>query len=147
LGTPRIEEEGQPVRPDTRKAIALLAYLAVTRQPCARSTLATLLWPDSDQSHAHKALSRTLSALNNALKGNWLQTDRSSIALVRNYQLWADVDAFRDLMAVSNPISEGGLGNVQKAVGLYQGDFLTGFSLRAVPTSRAFSTRYAPSVG
>jgi DNA-binding SARP family transcriptional activator len=38
FGGPRIEHDGAEIEVDTRKAIALLAYLAVTRRP-ARATL------------------------------------------------------------------------------------------------------------
>ncbi|HEX8034295.1 MAG TPA: hypothetical protein VF510_10630, partial [Ktedonobacterales bacterium] len=62
FGTPRIECDGSPVVVDTRKALALLAYLALTRQQQSRDTLAALLWPDYDQSHARATLRRTLSA-------------------------------------------------------------------------------------
>ena len=47
LGAPRIELDGSPVSPDTRKAIALLAYLIVTGEPQQRDRLAAQLWPDS----------------------------------------------------------------------------------------------------
>ena len=46
FGAPRAEIDGIPVVTDTRKAIALLAYLAVTRQPQTRDALATLFWPE-----------------------------------------------------------------------------------------------------
>ncbi|MFN2520421.1 MAG: hypothetical protein ABR525_05175 [Candidatus Limnocylindria bacterium] len=39
LGPPQVEREGRPVRFDTRKALALLAYLAVTGRPHARDQL------------------------------------------------------------------------------------------------------------
>jgi DNA-binding SARP family transcriptional activator len=47
LGSPRIVLDGMTVDADTRKAIALLTYLAVTQQQHSRDVLATLLWPDS----------------------------------------------------------------------------------------------------
>src|SRR5687767_14668628 len=40
LGAPQIEVDGQPLVVDTRKAIALLAYLAVVDRPIARDSLA-----------------------------------------------------------------------------------------------------------
>lgn len=46
LGPPRVERDGVPVEVDTRKAIALLAYLAVNGQGQNRDTLAGLLWPE-----------------------------------------------------------------------------------------------------
>jgi hypothetical protein len=49
LGPPRVERDGVPVEVDTRKAIALLAYLAVNGQGQNRDTLAGLLWPEYHQ--------------------------------------------------------------------------------------------------
>ena len=45
LGTPRIEHDGVPVEVDTRKAIALAAYLAVTEQRYSRDALAGVSYP------------------------------------------------------------------------------------------------------
>ena len=64
LGPPRVELDGSPIEVDTRKATALLAYLAVTGERKSRDTLATLLWPEYDGEHARAALRRTLSVLN-----------------------------------------------------------------------------------
>jgi hypothetical protein len=47
LGLPRIERDGVRVEVDTRKALALAAYLARTAQPHSWNTLAALLWPDA----------------------------------------------------------------------------------------------------
>jgi DNA-binding SARP family transcriptional activator len=62
LGAPHIERDGMPVAVDTRKAIALLAYLALVPQRHSRDALAGLLWPDYSQSNARAALRRTLSS-------------------------------------------------------------------------------------
>ena len=45
LGPPRVEREGAPVAFDTRKAMALLAHLALVDRPRSRDALAELLWP------------------------------------------------------------------------------------------------------
>ena len=66
LGAPGIERDAAPVTVDTRKAIALLAYLAVSGRSQTREALAALLWPDYDDQHARAALRRTLSALRTA---------------------------------------------------------------------------------
>lgn len=50
LSTPRIERDGVVVTVDTRKAVALLAFLALTHQHHSRDKLVALLWPDYDQS-------------------------------------------------------------------------------------------------
>ncbi|HLW00345.1 MAG TPA: AAA family ATPase [Ktedonobacterales bacterium] len=137
LGPPRIEREGRPITVDTRKAIALIAYLAVTRQEQSRDRLAALLWPDYDQTHARAALRRTLSTLNKALDGNWLDLDRETISLNPNSDLWLDVDAFNSHVAATrthgHPASEvcpACLQPLAEAVTLYRDDFLEGFSLR-----------------
>ena len=45
LGPPRVERDGEPVAFDTRKAVALLAHLALVDRPRSRDALAELLWP------------------------------------------------------------------------------------------------------
>jgi hypothetical protein len=83
LGSPRVERAGAPVEADTRKAIALLAYLAVTGENQSREGLAALFWPDADEFRAHAALRRTLSVLNKALGGSGLNIDREAVSLAR----------------------------------------------------------------
>jgi DNA-binding SARP family transcriptional activator len=60
LGPPRLELDGEPVHIGRRKVMALLAYLAVTGGSHSRDFLATLLWPEYDQSRARAALRRTI---------------------------------------------------------------------------------------
>jgi len=120
LGPPRIEVDGEPLRVDTRKAIALLAYLAVTGERKSRDTLAALLWPDHDAEHARAALRRTLSALGKGLGGEFLAIERSAIAL-DPAEVWLDVAEFRKFAAD---------GREAEAIALYRGDFLAGFGLR-----------------
>jgi len=67
LGAPSIKAGRALIETDTRKATALLAYLAVSEQPQRRATLAALLWPDADEQKARGALRRTLSVLRGAL--------------------------------------------------------------------------------
>src|SRR5919106_3920596 len=97
LGTPRIEHDGVPVEVDTRKAIALAAYLAVTEQRYSRDALAGLLWPEYNQSRARAALRRTLSSLGKARAEGWLRADRESVGL--DDAIWVDVARFHDLLA------------------------------------------------
>lgn len=119
---------------DTRKAVALLIYLAITRQSHRRDTLANLLWPEYDQSHARATLRRTLSALNKALDGNWLQADRDTIALDPAVPIWIDTETFLQyvteyrlsIYATEQPDPDC-IEVLTRAVALYQGDFLAGF--------------------
>ena len=63
FGAPYIEKDGEAISVDTRKAIAILAYIIVTNTRQSRDTLATLLWEDSDTKSAKASLRRTLSTL------------------------------------------------------------------------------------
>ncbi|MDQ1300429.1 MAG: hypothetical protein QG637_346 [Chloroflexota bacterium] len=81
LGAPAIARDGAPIAVDTRKATALLAYLAVTGRGHARETLAALLWPEYDDKHARAALRRTLSTLRTALDTPHLAVDRDTVCL------------------------------------------------------------------
>ncbi|NJO83489.1 MAG: hypothetical protein HC828_12155 [Blastochloris sp.] len=63
FGPPRLERNNEWIDLGLRRAQALLVYRAVTRQPQSRDTLATLLWPDSDQREARANLRRTLHRL------------------------------------------------------------------------------------
>ncbi|MBI1878601.1 MAG: hypothetical protein HYR94_10305 [Chloroflexi bacterium] len=90
FGPPRIELDGTPVEINRRKAVALLTYLAVTAEVHSRDTLATLLWPDYDQTQARAALRRTLSVLKQRL-GQWLEIDRELVGLKPGANIWLDV--------------------------------------------------------
>jgi DNA-binding SARP family transcriptional activator/Tfp pilus assembly protein PilF len=136
LGVPRLEHEGELIKVDTRKAIALLAYLAVTRRRQARDSLAGLLWPEYNQTRARAALRRTLSSLSVARAAGWLVADRESVDLLRD-EVWVDVDRFHELLAEcrTHGHPEGAvcpecLPSLSEAVALYREDFLAGFALR-----------------
>jgi DNA-binding SARP family transcriptional activator len=123
LGAPRAIAGRTPIVTDTRKATALLAFLAVSEQPQRRAVLATLLWPEADERRARGALRRTLSVLRSALGDRWLETEGETIDLDRA-SVRVDVLEFRRAMRE---------GRLAEAAGLYAGDFLAGFSLRDSP--------------
>jgi DNA-binding SARP family transcriptional activator len=136
LGAPRIEHDGAELEVDTRKAIALLAYLAVTRRRNARDSLAGLLWPEYNQTRARAALRRTLSSLGAARATGWLVADRESVDLIRD-EVWVDVDRFHALLAecrthghAQSEICAECIRPLSEAVALYRDDFLAGFALR-----------------
>lgn len=140
LGPPRIEADTVLVEIQRRKAIALLVYLAVTGESQLRDSLATLLWPESDQSSARMALRRDLSALHKALGRVWLEIDREQVGLARKLGLWLDVEQFQQLLAAcrthGHPAGEvcpTCLPLLSEAVELYRADFLTGFTLPDCP--------------
>src|SRR3954454_19844326 len=99
LGQLRIERDGVPITVDTRKALALIVYVAVTHQRHSRDALATFLWPDYDRVRAFANLRRTVWGLNKALAGDYLDVDRDTIGLNSTADLWLDVDRFTELLA------------------------------------------------
>ncbi|MGB0387527.1 MAG: tetratricopeptide repeat protein [Ardenticatenaceae bacterium] len=139
LGAPLIEVGGQPIYVDTRKATALLAYLAVREGASRRETLATFFWPELNDRKARGALRRTLSTLKRGLgsAAESLRSDRRSITLLRNDQVWVDVAHFEGELAScqthGHAINEPCAACVEpltEAVALYRGNFLAGFTLR-----------------
>jgi len=137
LGAPRIEVGGEPLRVDTRKATALLVYLAERREPQRRESLAAMLWPESDSAHSKAALRRTLSALRKAVGGEWVSADRDAVTLVAP---WLDTEEFRTLLdsthehghAVGEACAKC-LEPLTAAVQLYRDNFLSGFTLPDSP--------------
>src|SRR6266581_29950 len=140
MGSPRIVRDGIVLNVDTRKATALIAYLAVTKRPQSRDALAALLWPEYDQAHARATLRRTLSTLNKALAGTWLHIDRETVAIDASAHMWLDVDEFyshlEECKRHGHPATEvcsACLDPLARAVSLYRDDFLAGFGLRDSP--------------
>lgn len=139
LGPPEIEVDGKPLAVDTRKAVALLAYLAVTKSLPSRDQLATLLWPDLDAERGRATLRRTLSALRTGLGGRWLGSDRNRVWL-EPAGCEVDVDRAHSLSA---PEPDHGHGPDQvcphcaeplaAAARLHRDSFLAGFYLRDSP--------------
>lgn len=141
LGNPLIERDGHPVNLERHKALALLAYLAVSGATHRRDTLATLFWPELDQTRARGALRRTLSTLHIALAGNWLQIDRETIGVAPSASFRSDVSRFHELLAQCREhghseaeVCPECLKALRAAAILYRGDFLSGFSLRDTPS-------------
>lgn len=141
LGTLHITQNGQVIAITRRKSLALLSYLAVTRHPQSRDTIATLLWPEYDESRARAALRTTISELNNSPLNECLEIDRTTIALRKNCDLWVDVHQFQSLLSVEEDIEEisdpADYEPLEEAIQLYRDDFLAGFTL---PDSTLFDS-------
>jgi DNA-binding SARP family transcriptional activator len=64
LGDPYVRVDQQTVAFKRKKALALLAYLALQPgQQCRRERLLDVLWPDQDEEIARAGLRGTLAAL------------------------------------------------------------------------------------
>lgn len=136
LGSPHIELDDQPVALETRKATALLAYLAVRREPVSRDSLAALLWPDYETSRAFANLRRTLWSLHRSLGEQWIDAGQTTVRLARRQGLWIDAERFEALLEAYK--SHGHSPDdtcahcrapLEEAAALPRGEFLEGFSL------------------
>ena len=140
LGLPQIHLGDTPVAADRRKAVALLAYLAVNdvehqRQRYSRESLSTLFWPDYDQSKAFSNLRRVIWEVHQAIGESWLIADRESVQLNPEAEIDLDLARFKDLLSRSRPQNDAALriSLLTDAVSLYRNHFLTGFSLKDAP--------------
>src|SRR5580704_2998440 len=125
LGPPVVLRDGLPVTFDTRKAVALLALLAVTGREHSREQLADLLWPEADSVKGRASLRRTLSVTAAAM-GAGLTISRAAVTL-ELAAVQVDVREFEALIARADAES------LERAVQLYRDDFLSGFVLRGCP--------------
>jgi DNA-binding SARP family transcriptional activator len=150
LGSPRIKRTGQQLRFPRRKALGLLAYLAFTKQAASREALATLLWPNHDDSHARGSLRRLLSETRRILGQDLLPVKNEWVGPLDPNKIRTDIDEFQSLMAklrlqqrsgeretpgeppgdrtrcrANKPYRE----LLQRVVALYKGDFLSGFTI------------------
>ena len=142
LGPPRVARDGEPVAFDTRKAMALLAHLALAERPRSREALCELLWPGHDPEHARGALRRTLSTLRTAVGEESIDTTGDSVALVHGAALELDVRALPGARA--DGASREAL---SEAAALFCGGFLEGFSLRDSPAFDDWQIGEADTLG
>ena len=160
LGTPVITYADQIITFRTRKALALLVYLAVERGLHAREALATLLWPESEASQGRATLRSTLAYLRRALaeakppatsaaagaEESYLIVERDFISFNAETSFeadWLALQAAWSQIRHPAPVSVDAdpqqpnpnplLAQLQTTAQLYRGDFLTGFSLDDAP--------------
>jgi DNA-binding SARP family transcriptional activator/Flp pilus assembly protein TadD len=137
LGSPQVTLDGEDVEVDTRKAIALLAYLAIEKS-ADRDSLAALFWADSPPERARATLRRTLSALRGGVGHDVIGADRNQVELVGSF--WLDVDHFLTAIAETAKHNHDGadvcgecVAPLRRAADLYRNDFLGAFSVRDAP--------------
>jgi DNA-binding SARP family transcriptional activator len=130
LGASEIQISGEPLSLNHLKARALLFFLAASQQALTRQYLAALLWGESASSEALHSLRSSLYRLRQSLRAcqlaSALQSDGDQLSLQpASYQ--CDLVEFRRLLA------QGGEEPLTKAVALYRGPLLQGFSLTDAP--------------
>ncbi|MEZ4735092.1 MAG: BTAD domain-containing putative transcriptional regulator [Caldilineaceae bacterium] len=144
FGAPRLEQNGHPILIALRKAVALLVYLAVTRQPHSRDALATLFWPEKNQTGARANLRRTLydlsQLLGQSLNDQLLAVEAETVSLRPAAPLWVDIAFFRQTLHAhlaaepsNQALDDTTLATLTAAADLYTADFLADFTLPDCP--------------
>ncbi|NCC31663.1 MAG: NACHT domain-containing protein [Chloroflexia bacterium] len=139
LGAPEVRLNGALLNELTsKKALALLFYLAMTRRSHLRDELASLFWYDMPDAQARKNLRNILPILRTLL-GDHLIITRHTVGLNPAAHSWLDVErlcaVFKD---DHHPQS---LKAMAEALALYEGDFLTGFYVSDAPAFEEWMLR------
>ncbi|UBF29985.1 NACHT domain-containing protein (plasmid) [Kovacikia minuta CCNUW1] len=130
LGSPQISLDGQPLTHFiSRKAQALLIYIAVTGKLHSREMLAELFWQNMPSSQSLKNLRTVLPNLRQ-LVGSHLIITRQTIEFNRECPYCLDVEV---IQAIATHPKTTNLQFLSEAVTQYQGDFLEGFYVPDAP--------------
>jgi DNA-binding SARP family transcriptional activator/predicted ATPase len=127
LGGVEIAGSAGVVRLETAKTTALLAYLAVRRQPVRRAKLMALFWPDLSDERAAANLRRGLWDIRRRLPDAVppLHADRETIGFLPHPNVFVDVFEFSGKAGIEAGHCDE-LASLKAAVDLYRGDLLDG---------------------
>jgi len=130
LGPAWVEWQGELLAIPRRQARALLYCLAGKMQPVPREEICFGFWPDCPDASAHRYLSHLLTHLRRALPLSDIIVSRNDMVELDRRQVWSDAAVFRQACAAP---ADGATEALEKAVELYRGPFLSGFSLPERP--------------
>ncbi|GAB4478233.1 MAG: AAA family ATPase [Anaerolineales bacterium] len=116
----------------TQKTQSLLAYLIVHLQQFhSRQKLATLFWGEYDETHALHSLATSLWRIRKLLGEQALLSDVATVQFNPQLPIWLDFVEFEKLIwqakRVESNSRHDAITLLEKAVGLYRGDFLAEF--------------------
>lgn len=122
----------------TRKALAVLAYLAAAARPQRRHDLAAMFWPGRDPDRARTSLRTTLGFLRRTLgdaAGASLETTRHTVGLTPSSSLMIDIKTLdrARLLATRIASAPGLVRQLERAAAEYRGPFLADLTLPDVP--------------
>ncbi|HCJ34865.1 MAG TPA: hypothetical protein DHV65_11305, partial [Ktedonobacter sp.] len=150
LGTPEVSHAEQPLTFQTRKVLALLAYLAVEQGVHSRDKITALLWPESDEERGKASLRRALAYLRESLdepshEGSRRVSLPSTHVLIEHHSLSfnlasdfkGDTQTLQTAFTLARRRSSGDprthLVHLQMGASCYRGNFLDGLSLPDAP--------------
>src|SRR5712692_3130345 len=145
LGTPVVKHGERTLTFSTRKALALLVYLAVEGGMHPRKTLSESFWPELDAEHGRAALRATLLELRKLFERSHqagerahLQVERDMLGIEQGSSLILDLRLVesasklvgRGVGTLTGQAREEVLAQLEQATRLVHGPFLAGFTLR-----------------
>ena len=123
----------------SRKVEALLAYVACQERPYPREVLADLFWGNLLPKRAGGNLRVALNSLRENV-GPFITADRRTVAISQQSNLWVDLLTFERLLrpftqwqADRAELPTAMVGDMEQALTLYRGEFLSGFFVREAP--------------
>ena len=133
LGALQVIQNGvQLPLPRSRKARALLAYLAMAPRPVARDKLCELFWDVADDPRSELRWCLTkLRPLIDAPKTIRVIADREQVQIDTGS---LDIDALKIAQSADAMLASGSPDDLQSLRGLFRGEFLAGFSLERAPS-------------
>jgi DNA-binding SARP family transcriptional activator len=139
LGEPRIETEKQVITLPTRhkhRWLGMLAYLAVEDRAIRRDEIADVIWDDSDEVSSSKRdmlRKQTIPQIKEYVGQDCIDTESIPGSLIFPEQHLLDVRQFNELYDKSSALDFDDVEELQplleRAFGLYQGDFLGKYTL------------------
>ena len=150
LGTPEVSHAEHPLTLQTRKVLALLAYLAVEQGVHSRDKITALLWPESDEERGKASLRRALAYLRQSLEESshersghvplpspHLLVEHQTLSFNRASDFALDTQTLQTAFTLARRRSSGDppmhLATLQMAASCYRGNFLDGISLPDAP--------------
>src|SRR3989449_3150619 len=145
LGTPVVKHGERTLTFSTRKALALLVYLAVEGGIHPRTTLSESFWPELDAEHGRAALRATLLELRKLLERSHAPGERAHLLVERDTLGFdqgsllvldlrlvesASKQVGRGIEPLASQAHEALLAQLEQATHLARGPFLAGFTLR-----------------
>ena len=136
FGYPSVLIHDTPVDFTRRKALALVAFLAVSKDRHSRESLAALLWPDTRASRAQANLRNVIYSINASSAVGILNVDRASVALSKDPEIQVDVEEFRNRLGQDEKcghsrehICQLCLRRFTEAADVFRETFMAGFSV------------------
>jgi len=128
FGSPRLFYLGDHVKLGTRKAMALLSYLALRRSPVQRHELDALLWPEKDEKRARRSLRDEISRINRAIGEEIIISFEQELSLSSDVSV--DVWNFCAGTEKLSSFQDIDISFFEKVISFYEGQLLAGFHIQ-----------------